>query len=214
MTRPLVIVGAGGFGRETLDVALAVNAATPDAAFDVLGVIDAQPSEINLERLRDRDIPYLGTESDWFISRASADFVIAIGSPAVRQRVAAAFQAAGLRAATLVHPSVVIGSQSSIGAGTIVCAGAQISTNVHLGEHVHVNPHATIGHDTVVESFVSINPAAVVSGDVTLGTGTLVGAGAVILQGLSVGAASTVGAAACVVRDVPKGTAVKGIPAR
>ena len=47
MSRPLVVVGASGFGRESLDVVAAHNAARPDAAFEVLGVLDDGPSEDN-----------------------------------------------------------------------------------------------------------------------------------------------------------------------
>jgi carbonic anhydrase/acetyltransferase-like protein (isoleucine patch superfamily) len=78
--------------------------------------------------------------------------------------------------------------------------------------HIHVNPNATIGHDSILESFVSINPAATVSGDVHVRSRTLIGAGAIVLQGLSIGADATVGAGAVVTRSVPDGVVVKGVP--
>lgn len=214
MIRPLVVIGAGGFGRETLDVVAALNEHGPSPVFDVLGVIDANPSAANLDRLRSRGIAYLGTERDWLERRIPADFLVAIGSPALRSQVTRVLLDAGLVAATAVHPSVGLGTMTTVGAGSVICAGAQVSTNVRIGEHVHINPNATIGHDSVVADFVSVNPAAIVSGDVTVASGALIGAGAVVLQGLTVGAGSTVGAAACVVRDVPPRIIVKGIPAR
>jgi UDP-3-O-[3-hydroxymyristoyl] glucosamine N-acyltransferase len=48
--------------------------------------------------------------------------------------------------------------------------------------HIHVNLNATIGHDSLLESFVSINPAATISGDVHVRSRTLIGAGAIVLQ--------------------------------
>ena len=42
----------------------------------------------------------------------------------------------------------------------------------------------------------------------------LIGSGAQVLQYLRVGSGATVGAGAVVTRDIPKGTAVVGIPAR
>ena len=58
----------------------------------------------------------------------------------------------------VVHPAATVGSAITLGEGVIVCAGAAISTNVRMGDHVHVNPNATIGHDAVLEPFVSVNP--------------------------------------------------------
>jgi UDP-3-O-[3-hydroxymyristoyl] glucosamine N-acyltransferase len=78
--------------------------------------------------------------------------------------------------------------------------------------HVQANPNATIGHDSILESFVSIKSAATVSGDVHVRSRTLIGAGAIVLQGLSIGADATVGAGAVVTRSVPDGVVVKGVP--
>lgn len=213
MTTPIVVVGAGGFGRETLDVIEAVNRSLASPPFAILGVVDDAPPEMSLKRLADRDIAYLGSIDDWLATNSPAVYLIGVGAPAVRRRIDAILSAAGLSAAIAIHPSAVIGSMGSIGDGAIVCAGAQISTNVTLGRHTHVNPNATIGHDSVLEDFVSINPNATVSGDCHLESGTYIGSSSVILQGLRTGQGSTVGAAACVVRDVPAWTVVTGVPA-
>lgn len=210
MTTDLVIIGAGGFAREALDVVEAVNAVAP--AFTVLGVVDDGPSELALQRLAQRGYKYIGSVSDWLSSGSHGSYVVAIGSPSARASVVSRVEDAAT-AATLIHPSAVLGSEVRVLDGTIVCAGVQVSTNVSLGRHVHLNPNATIGHDAELADFVSINPGAVVSGEVTVGPLSLVGAGGIVLQGLSVGEGSTVGAGACVIRDVGAHTTVVGVPA-
>ena len=213
MTRDVVVVGAGGFGRETLDVIDACARAGADIR--VAGVVDSQPSAANLGLLRDRGIAYLGTEDEWLSDRPlGAAYLVGVGSPSAREQISARFDAAGATATVVIHPAAVIGTQARFGPGTIICGGVQISTNVSVGHHVHCNPGAIIGHDAVVEDFVSLNPGSIISGDVTVSRGALVGAGAVVLQGHRVGAGATVGAGACVVRDVLPASVVKGVPAR
>ena len=185
MTSPerVVVVGASGFGRECLDVLEAMAAA--GSAVEVVGVVDDGPSEVNVERLAARRVPYLGTVEEWLATAEdSMRYVLGIGSPDVRRRLVGRLEDAGARPFTAVHPSATFGAQVVVGEGVVVCAGATMSTNVRLGRHVHVNPNATIGHDAVLGDFVSVNPAAVVSGEVTIEDGTLVGASATVLQHL------------------------------
>ena len=60
-----MVVGAGGFGRETLDVVESINRSSPAPRFEVLGVVDENPSAENLARLSARGVTYLGTVAAW-----------------------------------------------------------------------------------------------------------------------------------------------------
>lgn len=216
MAEPLVVIGAGGFGREVLDVVDAINAHAEQDVWQVLGVVDDAPSAVNLDRLESRGAAYLGT-IDEFLGQSDGSaifFVVGVGSPTARQSIVRKIDGVGLPAATLVHPAATVGSSVTLGAGTVVCAGARLTTNIVMGRHGHVNPNVTIGHDTVLQDFVSLNPASSVSGDCLVQEGVLVGVGAVILNQLRVGAYAIVGAGACVVRNVADRATVKGVPAR
>lgn len=209
----IVVVGASGFGRETLDVLEAMR--TSGLEIDIHGVLDDSPSTENLERLRARKIEFLGS-TDAFLSSGDKKikYVIGIGNPKVKEKIAGKFDQFGFHPFTAIHPSVILGSQTEIKPGSVICAGAIISTNVQLGFHTHLNPGVVIGHDSILSDFVSINPSATISGEVLILQSTLVGANATVLQGLTVGHHSIIGAAAVVTKDIPSDVVAMGIPAR
>lgn len=209
MTERLVVIGAGGFGREVLDVAIAMNKEA--SLWEVLGVVDDAPSRVNLERLAASGLVHLGNVQD---IPTGAYVAIGVGSPTVRHRLHAILAAQGREFATLIHPSAVLGSEVRMCAGGVICAGVSVGTNVTIGRQVHLNPHAVIGHDTIVGNHVSINPSATVSGDCIIGDEVLIGAGAVVLNQVDVGRGAVIGAAACVIENVPTGVTVVGVPAR
>ncbi len=209
----LVIVGAGGFGRELLDVVEAMNAAGADIEF--VGYLD--DSETSLPLLERRGVDYLGAVERLAAEStidAEAGFVIGIGAGDVRRRLDALLTDAGRKALVLVHPMATIGGDCRISEGCIVTAGARVTTNVTLGRHTQLHVNSTVGHDSVLDDFVSVYPGATVSGNVHLADGVTIGTGANVLPGVKIGAGAFVGAGAVVTSDVAPGVTVVGVPAR
>lgn len=201
----LVIVGAGGFGREVVEIVAAINAMEP--TWELMGVLDDSPRASDT----DSGVPVLGAVGI-LPDLTDHHAVIAVGSCTARARIAVANPQQEW--ATLVHPDTTISADTRLGHGCVVAPGARISVNCTLGDHVHVDQNVTVGHDSTISAFVRLNPQASISGAVTLEQGVLIGANATVLQGLTIGTGSTVGAGAVVVHDVAESLTVKGVPAR
>ncbi len=210
--QPLVIVGAGGHGRETLDVVEAINELDPTFVF-VGFVADAADPEL----LGRRGAVHLGPadEVSAVLRAHDAGYHLAIGTSGVRARMDAELEAEGLgaHAITLVHPLASVGGDVRLGAGVLLAAGARVTTNVTLGRHTHLNVNAVVSHDCTVGDAVTLSPGVLVNGNVTIGDRAFLGTGAIVLPGRQVGADAIVGAGAVVAADVEPGVTVAGVPA-
>lgn len=206
--RSVVVIGAGGHGREVLDVIEALVAAGD--GYRVVGFIDDAPR--HRDRIDARGVALLGGFEDRRVEGSC--FVVGVGSAAGRRALVARAEGRGLVPLSLCHPSAVRGSVNTEGDGLIVFPLVSYTTNITFGRHVHLNRNATIGHDCVVGDFVTVNPGAQISGEVRLGNDVTIGTGASIIQGVEIGAGTTVGAGSVVTRDLPPGVVAIGAPAR
>jgi len=207
---PLVIIGAGGFGREVHDIVEAVNAETD--IFDFRGFVDGHVARPEL--LADRG-PVLGGDEVLQTLPPNTQYVISIADARIRRSIDQSATMLGLQAAVLVHPAATKGMHHvEIGPGSIICSHVSLTTDITLGRHVHLNLNATVGHDTVLKDYVTVNPGATISGNVVLEEGVMIGTGASVNQGMTVGMESVIGAGAAVVRSIPAGVTAVGIPAK
>jgi sugar O-acyltransferase (sialic acid O-acetyltransferase NeuD family) len=203
-----VIIGAGGHGREVLDVVEAINSITP--TYEVLGFLaDGDGAHEPLAR---RTANILGPTS--LIESLRAHYVVAIGNPKARAEIDGLCMSMGLVSPVLVHPAASIGSDVHLGPGSVVMAGARITTNVVAGRSLQVNVNATVSHDGRIGDYVTISPGCNISGTVEVGDSVYLGTGCVIIPGVRIGARTMVGAGAVVISDLPGGVTAVGVPAK
>jgi UDP-perosamine 4-acetyltransferase len=194
----LLVVGAGGHAKVVIDAAA-------EAGFEIAGVIGTAT-----------DAPeVLGHPVSHSREGLLADgFIVAIGDNALRSRYFAEYRAAGFAPTSVIHPSLIAGTDVVIGDGTFVAAGVIINAGARIGADTILNTGCTVDHDCIIGEHSHLGPQVALCGGVTLGQGVLFGVGSCAAPGSSVGEWSVVGAGAAVVGELPSNAICVGVPAR
>jgi sugar O-acyltransferase (sialic acid O-acetyltransferase NeuD family) len=206
VTTDLVIVGAGGFARETA-------AAVRDMPeWRLLGFVDDDESLHGRSR---SGVPILGPTS--LATSPDNKMVVCVGSPGNHTARARLVWRTGpllSQYATIVHPSAQVGAGSGIGPGSVLLAQVTLTADVAIGAHVAVMPQVVLTHDDVVGDFATIASGVRLGGGVRVGRGAYIGAGALVREGVTIGDGSLVGLGSVVLHDIPPGQVWVGNPAR
>ncbi len=200
--KDLVIAGKGGFAREVRWLLERIN--QEKKTWNFLGYIDREPGESV-------------AGNDGFLQEYEKELavVLAVGDPTVRKRLAECFQQNPcLYFPNLVDPGALCPRGVRMGMGNIICAGTIFTTDIEIGNFNIINLACTVGHDTVIQDYVTINPGVNVSGNVCIETLANIGTGTQIIQGKTVGNGTVVGAGAVVNRSLPAFCTAVGVPAR
>jgi sugar O-acyltransferase (sialic acid O-acetyltransferase NeuD family) len=209
MKRDIAIYGAGGFGRETLEMIRQINLLSDK--WNCLGFFD-DGRKIG-ETVDGYEI--LGGINE--VNAWSQDLSVAltVADPLIRRKLMSGMTNPRIDFPALTHPAAILGGiDNKIGKGSIITAGVICTIGISIGEFVIVNLASTIGHDVSIGDCCTLMPACHISGAVRIEKNCLIGTGASILQNLSVGANARVGAGAVVTKNVAANTTVVGIPAR
>jgi len=203
MNDKLIIIGASGHGKVVADIAIKVN------KWQNITFLDDDESiktSMGLE--------VTGNTVDAFTYKEEADFFVAIGNNAIREKVQESLIEEGLNVVSLIHPSSVIGTDVEIGIGTVVMAGVVINSSTRIGKGCIINTSSSLDHDNLMEDYVHISPGVNMAGTVKVGNGSWIGIGSVISNNVNVCSGCKVGAGAVVVKNITEPGTYVGVPVR
>ena len=206
--KDLLIIGMGGFGRETLALVEEINEAKP--TWNFLGFI----SEYNEEESPEGYLP-LGDLEYLKNMNPKPYVVIAIAIANARRRISAICEEAGIPFATLIHPSVRMkGNLCTVGEGSILCEGVLLAVNSHVGKHCIMNFGCVLGHDTIMDDYAEMMSETTTGGNTYIGKGCYFGLRCIVINKLKIADDCTFGAGAVVVKDVTEPGTYVGVPAK
>jgi sugar O-acyltransferase (sialic acid O-acetyltransferase NeuD family) len=205
----MFIIGAGGFGREVLAL---INQLSPSMQ---LGAPSAFIDDGITPGTIINGLPVLGGLSV-LSAYEGASLVLAIGNGTTRQKIVNQLDVSKFEFPNVIHPSVLLDDPKRIkmGKGNIIAAGNILTTDILMGNFCVVNLQCTIGHDAVLEDFVSLMPGVHISGGAKIRTKAFVGTGANLIKATEVGAGTIVGAGAMVDKDLPANVTAVGVPCK
>lgn len=205
--KKVIIVGAGGFGREVYSWARQ----HPDygVRWTLDGFLDDKPDAMKGTAyealLIGRIDEYQPVDGDLFLC--------GVGNPEIKKKACLQLLARGAEFISLIHPTAVLGSHVRLGKGVILCPRTTLTCDIEVGDFVVFNCASGAGHDVRVGDWSQISSHCDLMGGVVLGESVFVGSHAMVLPDVHVGSHAVIGAGSCVLRSVPERKTVFGVPA-
>lgn len=210
--KDIAVFGAGGFGREVACLIRIINESLEEPRWNFIGFFD---DSVDLKGTRNEYGEVLGGKDVLNQWDTPLDVAIAIGSPAVVQKVAEGINNPNVEFPNIIAPTVTFLDRNNVkmGKGNVLCTNCMISCNVTIGDFNIFNGYIPIGHDTVIGNYNVIMPSVNISGGILMGNRNFMGLQSAILQYLKVGNDTRIGAGAIVMRNTKDGYLYTGIPA-
>ena len=203
----LIIIGAGGFGREAADAA--IQAIGYQTEFCLKGFLDARPEALaGYASLP----PIIGTPED-YVPQADDVFFCALGNLAARRRCVQLVKAKGAKFQSIIDKTARIGSRTHLGEGVFVASGVSITVDCSVGDFTCIFHNSSIGHNVQIGAYSHVYALVSIGGDVQIGEEVSIYPGSVIVPRRKIGKCAVVGAGSSVFLSVPEACRVMGNPA-
>lgn len=207
--KKIAIFGASGFGQEVADIC-------HDLGYQDMVFVDHYKEIKEFGGIR-----VLKTSEVNKLQVEGYQFAIGIGTSEIRRKIVAEFP--DLPYPNIIHPTATFGRQQrealENSKGNIIAAGVRLTNNIQMGNFIVLNLNVVVGHDCILNNYVSIMSGSLISGNVAIDESAYIGCGAIVINGteqkkLKIGKNSLIGMGAVVIRRVKENSKTFGNPAR
>lgn len=208
MNKEIYILGVGHCTPLTIELAQACG-------YDVAGLYHYTPGR-NGEEIYGTRI--LGTHEELLSqdSLSGMNFALSMGDNDIRENLFNQISSRGGAFPSLIHPTCIVSSYSTIGEGCQLHAYCCIEPNSRIGNNSWINSQSLICHNTSIGNNSFIAAQSTVGAYITIGSSVFVGLSSVLISAKvkNIGTKAVIGAGAVVNRDVEEGAVVVGNPAK
>ncbi len=207
MSKPLVIIGAGGHASVLAEILLTEGRA-------IIAVVS--PEDIN-DNSPLAGMNRLMTDEALLTAYSPEQVELVNGMGAIPGndlyfRLFNYFSEKGYHFISVISPNATVSKYAQLADGVQIMAGAIVQTNATINTNCIINSGAIIEHDCCIGAHNHIAPSATLSGGVITENQVHVGTGANVIQSIKIGTQAVIGAGCTVVRDVPTKQVI--VPAR
>lgn len=204
----LLIIGAGGCGREVLQWAKDINEA--ENRWNIKGFLD---DDLNALEGKKCSATVL-SKIDEYVIEPEDEFTCCIGNGKIRSMVVEKLKAKGAVFITIIHPSAVIADSCTVGEGVIIYPYALISDNAVIGDGCIINMYSSIAHDSVLGEYCTISAHCDVTGMCKLGNRVFMGTTSNMVPATKIGDDAYLCAGSTVMTRVKDNMKMFGNPAK
>lgn len=202
----IIIVGAGGFGREALTLIKSINKASKK--WNIKGFINDIPDALDNVKC---NYKIIGTIKDWVPSENEV-FAMGIASPKGKEKVASILKDRGAKFETLISMRAFVGDYVEIGEGCVITGGSTIGSGTIIGDFVNI-ASSMVGQDAIIGDYSTTTGYANIT-NAHIGKRVFVGSQTFIMNKKKIGDDAFISAGSIVFNNVKAGTRVIGNPAR
>lgn len=204
----LLIIGAGGCGREVLQWINDINKVTP--TWNIKGFLD---DDLDALQGKECSISVISRVDDYQIE-ADDEFVCSIGNSRIREMIVKKFESKGAGFVNVIHPSANIAETAKLGKAVILYPFSLVSDNAVIGNGSIVNMYSSVAHDSVLGEYCTISAHCDITGMCTVGDRVFMGTTSQIIPSTKVGDDVYICAGSTVMGNVRTGRKVLGNPAK